>query len=129
MIVGLLLSVAFTSCKKNDINPNSQITSDAIWVTPNGKVIPYSEKDNWREYEVQNFQNSREKAEGPKKRILSYKCTTENNLPGLLCKKVVTRWEEECTKVSPCTWCPDCTPTKKVYNSTEVSTSITSNSY
>jgi len=55
----LLLMTAFVlsfACQKESTAPSQttpteqSIAKNAVWRTPNGYVIPYSEKDHWQEY-------------------------------------------------------------------------------
>ena len=51
----MISAVAISSCDKQEIKQKETAPANAVWVTPNGKVIPYSEAANWQAYEKANF--------------------------------------------------------------------------
>lgn len=100
MLFAILATLGF-ACSKEQTQPTQQAVSpDAVWVTPNGKVIPYSERANWVAYEKANF--SQEKIDV---RYGSEECTTPTIACGLLCKVSRTN---DCTKESACAPCMNC---------------------
>lgn len=117
----LALGSFLSSCEKQNVSPtnlgNISTPSDAVWVTPNGNVIPISEKDNWLEFEKNHFTNSREKSmysedsfwPWTRKRIMSERCTMPDGSIGLTCKLKKTSDFENCSKeFSVCTPCGNC---------------------
>lgn len=100
----MFVSVIAFSCNKQTTQPNVKANidySNAVWRTPNGKVIPYSERNNWKEYELANFSN--EKSLG--KSFESQPCTTSGISCGLLCHKGKLG---DCLKDKPCSPCMNC---------------------
>ena len=103
--------VAFTvsfGCRKV-ASPAPVVAENAVWRAPNGYVIPYSEKDNWKEYTASEL--SSEKAEA--KRWKSEGCDPGGTSTcGLRCVETRDR-DADCTKESACAPCMNCgcTPT------------------
>ena len=125
LLLIMTLTIALSSCKKTDVKPlkqdnitTSNNSTEGLWMTPNGKIIPYSEKENWQSYEKKHFIESREKADIARDRIMSFFCTTEKGERGTYCKVVRTNEIENCTKVYSCTWCGNCITTKNNNSST-----------
>lgn len=107
MIYFLLFSVivggTMFSCEKEGAVPQSMtVDKNAVWVTPNGKVIPYSERANWKEYVRENFSETKI----DDRKIGSQPCTTETISCGLKC--VVNKSTNDCSKVSECAPCMNC---------------------
>jgi len=104
----VFLFLLISSCNKTKLQKDDY--ANAVWITPNNKVIPYKYAENWKQYEKEHF--TKEKLAD--KRYVSQKCTTESSKCGLECVqgKVI-----ECDKESacaPCVNCP-CTETKSPY--------------
>lgn len=103
MLFAILATLGF-ACSKEQTQPTQQAVSpDAVWVTPNGKVIPYSESANWEKYEKENF--SEEKID-TKKHYKSDDCELPNSRCNLEC--IETTSPGDCIKVSACAPCMNC---------------------
>ncbi len=104
-LLGLIVLGSIVSCQKEQPTPQSPQTEanvprNAVWVTPNGKVIPYSERANWKEYVKEHFTEEKELA-----KIGSRACQTTAIVCGLECVK---RVGNDCSKESACAPCMNC---------------------
>jgi len=107
----MISAVVMNSCDKQEITKQETgVAPNAVWVTPTGKVIPYSEAANWQAYEKEHF--SEEKMDV---KYGSDDCTTPTITCGKLCK--ISKLND-CTKESPCAPCMNCgcTPSSPVPN-------------
>lgn len=103
LLFSVIVGGTIFSCEKEEAVPQSTtVDKNAVWVTPNGKVIPYSERANWKEYVRENF--SEEKIDG--KKYGGFACTTPTITCGLECK--VNNTLTDCNKVSTCAPCMNC---------------------
>lgn len=102
-----------SSCSKTEMQPNTaSVPKNAVWRTPNGYLIPYAERENWKVYLAENFDFSEaEKIDA--KRWGSFHCETDAFKCGLECKEVTKDEEADCNKASACAPCMNCgcTPT------------------
>jgi hypothetical protein len=102
-----------SACSKTEMQPQgASVPENAVWRTPNGYVIPYAERENWKTYLAENLEVS----DGEKidaKRWKSNACTTETITCGLECIEASRHDDADCTKSSACAPCMNCgcTPT------------------
>ncbi|HNS41998.1 MAG TPA: hypothetical protein PKN22_04505 [Taishania sp.] len=111
----LLVFIGTTlSCNKENIvkevSTKERIFSEEemVWVTPNGYVIPATERNHWEKYIAQTFNEKAPKG------YESSSCTTESIKCGLKCS--ASRLDN-CSKEMSCTPCMNCgcTPIKSPY--------------
>lgn len=103
LLFSLIVGLGFVSCKKTEINQNQENKKEAHWITPNGYVIPFAEKENWKEYLKTEISNQK----ANDKRYISQSCILENSDCNLEC--VETKGKEwDCTKVGACAPCMNC---------------------
>lgn len=100
-----------SSCNKEKISTTQQrefTEEDMVWVTPDGHVIPATERHHWEKYVAQNFSSK-----APDK-YESNLCTTAEIKCGLEC---ISGKGNNCSKGSACTPCMncDCTPIASPY--------------
>ncbi len=99
----LIIAVAIVSCKKDQTNRVQNNNHEAHWITPNGYVIPFAEKDNWKNY--LKLEMSNEKIGG--KRYKSQGCVLENSDCNLECVETNSK-DWDCIKTSACAPCINC---------------------
>ena len=103
-IVAIIISGSIFSCNKAEVAPDNSTTEQtAVWRTPNGYVIPYSEKDNWKDY----LKNELGQEKLDASRYKSRGCTTPTIKCGLECIETRDR-DADCTKASSCAPCMNC---------------------
>lgn len=108
MIALMLISAA---CTKQEKSPNTRTDySNAVWVTPNGKVIPYSERADWKAYEKAHFTQEKRP-----KTYQSIDCSTATIKCGLKCE---IGDGGDCIETSECAPCMNCgcTPIENPYD-------------
>lgn len=86
------------------------ISENAVWRTPTGYVIPYSEKDHWEQYIKEN--TSPEKVADAKRYVSQY-CVTGGTNCALECVQTTNRYHD-CIKESACAPCANCGCTPKI---------------
>lgn len=115
MIYGLLLMLAVGSfsswCNKEKISTTQQrvfTEEEMVWITPDGHVIPATERHHWEKYVAQRFNTK------APDRYESSLCKTEEIDCGLKCSSSRT---DNCSSASACTPCMncDCTPIASPY--------------
>lgn len=98
----LLVGSNVVSCKKKEVvSQVATVAENAVWVTPTGKVIPYAERANWKEYVRNNFSNEKIDA----RRYGSQECSTATIKCGLKC---VAKVGNDCSRASACAPCTNC---------------------
>lgn len=105
LICGIVISAAaMSSCSKQEVVKiqQSETTQEAYWRTPDGYLIPYSEKDHWKEYLKDNLQQNKESI----KYYGSQSCDYPNSRCSLECVKV--KEPGDCIKTSECAPCVNC---------------------
>lgn len=96
-------------CQKETTSPApTTATENMVWRTPDGYLIPYSERDNWKEYVKTNL--SQEKID-ERKRYKSQGCVSNGNTCAFECVETRDRYGD-CIKVEPCAPCANCGCTK-----------------
>ncbi len=97
-------TVSLNSCEKEELNFSEKqfADEDMVWRTPNGEVIPYSERGNWKEYVELNFNYTK----APDKGYKSRPCTTPEISCGLEC--VTNKKPADCNRSSTCAPCMNC---------------------
>ncbi len=106
LICGIAISIgAMNSCNKQDVikTQRSETAQEAYWRTPNGYLIPYSEKNNWKDYLKQNLEQDKF---APIKYYGSKSCVLENSRCSLECVQVSD--PDDCIKESACAPCINC---------------------
>lgn len=105
LFTGILLStIAMNSCNKQEVvkTQQSETTQEAYWRTPDGYLIPYSEKDHWKEYLKDNLDENKIGI----KYYGSKSCVYENSRCSLECVEVTKA--SDCIKTSACAPCINC---------------------
>lgn len=96
-----------SSCSKTEMQPQgASVPENAVWRTPNGYVIPYAERENWKAYLAENFDFSG--TEKANKRWKSQSCKTLEIKCGLECVHAGWLEEADCDKESACAPCMNC---------------------
>lgn len=105
LICGIVIStLVMSSCNKHEpIQTQVETSQEAHWRTPNGYLIPYSEKDNWKDYLKQNLEQDKF---APIKYYGSKSCVLENSRCSLECVQVSD--PDDCIKESACAPCINC---------------------
>lgn len=105
LICGIVIStVVMSSCNKHEVVKTQQTATsqEAHWRTPNGYLIPYSEKDNWKSYLKTNLEENSKRAQYYK----SQDCTLPNSTCNLEC--VSSPEAADCIRTSACAPCMNC---------------------
>lgn len=102
----LFVFFANISCEKEKVSNESTVENpEAVWLTPNGYVIPYSQKNNWKSYLKKELTEMNNKFK-PVKYYGSRRCSRDTFKCGLECIEVSS--QSDCTKESACAPCMNC---------------------
>ena len=104
LLCGIVIStLVMSSCNKHEpIQTQVETSQEAHWRTPNGYLIPYSEKDNWKQYLKESLDENNKRAQYYK----SQDCTLENSNCNLEC--VSSSQAADCIRTSACAPCMNC---------------------
>jgi len=105
LICGIVISAAtMNSCNKKEVvkTQKEETSQEAYWRTPDGYLIPYSERGHWKEYVKENMQQNKIGL----KYYGSKSCVIENSRCSLECVEVTK--PDDCNKASACAPCINC---------------------
>jgi hypothetical protein len=105
LFAGIVISTfALSSCNKQEpiMTQQNATSQEAYWKTPDGYLIPYSEKGNWKQYLKDNLEENKIGT----KYYGSKSCVFENSRCSLECVEVTK--PSDCTKTSACAPCINC---------------------
>jgi hypothetical protein len=103
LIIVIAVSALTFSCEKKSLQNEPTTSEDALWRTPNGYLIPYSESGHWKSYLKENLEQNKAEA----KRYISQSCVIENSKCSFECVETRER-NTDCIDVSECAPCINC---------------------